>query len=715
MKNFLLIFSFTLVLFGQVTSAQVECEDGLSVELGADGEAFLPISDLVPNIEFLLTQGAVSYFVFPQTTGGITSSDDLIALSCENRGVPYFVIELVSGGDLIDNCGGQLDVTSPNGGCGGSGSGVCEGPFANCLSAIAGFSYGQGASDEIFATDIALCEDELACDGVYQVAYGTVSNAANLTFTASVNTEDAEDYKNPVVLSYTIGGSVSYTQTYVYVWDNAECILLASYNSTFTLESSAELTITPESLWSDVDCGELYAVALTEIGGDEPSTYTSSITVTCDDIGVHTVWVQNLETGFVVSRDIQILDPLEACGSVLGPDDKLISYTEGVFNTIFSTDVLLNGTALPKHPGGLGWIINQNDLIPGENILDFVTEKLSLNGISTLDLVLGQRIILIDEYEEPWEAVVFDVDEGGYTGIGDMIAIRELILGISNGEGMPNAFWFSNNHVFPSDFDPFNFENTFTSYAFDAADFDSDAFSFTVRKAGDVNGNAIPGIQDEEIDTEFRSVAPSYMVSDVLVDAGDEFTFTLRYDSEEKIKGLLAALVGDGLEFLELSSTIGGINYNIPQPSEIRVVYVEPTAVAQYATIDFEITARASKSGQLIELLGLKSGFPQEVVTGDNTVVVIDGLDLLNILSVSDADANLISIYPNPAHQTITIDGLDSEIESIVIFDHMGKVVLRQAGNINDHAFNVSALPAGMYVVMLTTSNHVYNTALIKQ
>jgi len=394
-----LLFSFALFTLAFINvDAQIECNQDYSTALDSDGESELLISELIPNIEFLLTQGTVSYYVFPWIVGTVTSADEVIVLDCSNRGLPNYIVELTSGGELVEHCTGTLVVTSPNGGCPGDNPAEC-GDDPDCLKIISGFFIADETVQDVFAIDFALCEDALGC-GSYSIAYGTIYESTSLVFTNSISSADAIEFQNPVTIKYDDSDTTAFLQSYLYVWENKDCILKTGYATSYELDLTAEAQITPDNLLTgDIEC-ESVVLALTALDDPEPTSYSSSITVDCDDLGQRTVWIRNTETGYTLPRTIQILDPLEACGTVLGPGDRLLNFTKSIQGSFFNTDIEINGKILPRHPGGIGYVLNEEDLVEGENTLYFLSNDFSLNGISTLDLVLGQRIILLDDYEE---------------------------------------------------------------------------------------------------------------------------------------------------------------------------------------------------------------------------------------------------------------------------------------------------------------------------
>ena len=712
MKHKILMILIAVCMTAVWSQAQIECNDGLTIDLDSDGAGSFIASDLVPNVEFLLTQGALTYFVFPDTYGQFTSATDVVELACENAGYPAFIIELKDGDTLLENCSGELNITSSNGGCPGVPPAYCDDPNFNCLTIVSGFSVLESAGQEIFATDLALCSDSQGC-GTYSIAFGTTDQAPNLDFQSSVSLDGITQYKTPVVVFYTDASSTVFVQSYIYIWEFVDCLIRSDYATRLELASNGELMISASDLLTnDDDCGDV-SFSITSYDALQPGDFVLSQTIDCDDLGRKEIWFRNNETDVVVTKEVQIIDPEEACGSVLGPNDKLLSLTNnGPQGALFNHELLLNGNTVERHPSGIGWVIKSDDVVADQNVLEFVSDQYSLNGVSTLDQVLGLRIILQDEYDDPIEAVLFDVDQSGYDGINDLITLRQIILGQSQGEGIADAYFFHEDHQFDADFDPFDFENNFTSYTFDQADFASTTFAFNAYKNGDLNETAIPGLKsDEEATSRFT---PSYLVSDLSVEAGEEFTFKMRYESDVKFKGLLAALIGDGIEFQDLTSTEAGVDFNIINGNEIRISYVHPNADASIDEIEFLILAKSTKDGDLVDLLGLKSGFPQEVVDENNMVIVIDDLDEITILAVEAGEELTLSLYPNPAQDFISIEGDLESIDQVVVCDMSGQKMINVQNPDNGQLINITELPDGMYLMEVVSEQHVSKVSFVK-
>lgn len=701
----------TVCLAASWSYAQMECNQNLSIDLDSDGTGTFIASDLVPNAEFLLTQGTLTYFVFPDTYGEFTSATDVVEVACENTGYPAFVVELKDGETLLENCSGELIIMSPNGGCPGTPPSYCDDPNFNCLTIVEGYSILE-AEGEIFATDFALCSEAEGC-GNYTIAFGTTNQAPSLNFLPSISLDGITQYKTPVVIFYSDPSSTVFVQSYIYVWEFVDCLIRAEYMPRLGLEADGELSLTSADLFSsDAGCDDV-SFSITEYDAFQPGPWIENQTIDCDDIGRKLVWFRNNESDVIVTKEVQILDPLEACGTVLGPNDKLLSLANnGPQGTFFNHQLELNGSPVERHPSGIGWVIRDTDVLDGQNVLEFISDEFSPNGISTLDQVRGLRIILRDEYDDPIQAVLFDIDQSGYDGINDLITMRQVILGQSQGEGVADAYFFHEDHQFEADFNPFDFENTYTSYKFEKADFASTNFAFNAFKNGDLNESAVPGLKSEEQATT-RSAA-SYLVSDLSVQAGEEFTFKMRYESESKFSGLLAALIGDGIEFHDLMSAEEGVDFNVINGNEIRISFVDPVGDATIDEIEFLISATSSKDGDLVDLLGLKAGFPQEVVDENGTVIVIDDLGEISILDINDASQLNVSLFPNPAQNFISIQGDLDVVDQVRVFDMTGRQVISIASPAIGQLINIDDLPDGLYTLEVSSKQRWQKVSFVK-
>lgn len=78
------------------------------------------------------------------------------------------------------------------------------------------------------------------------------------------------------------------------------------------------------------------------------------------------------------------------------------------------------------------------------------------------------------------------------------------------------------------------------------------------------------------------------------------------------------------------------------------------------------------------------------------------GLDKVN------KNSKLVSLFPNPASTSLTINSELTDVKSITIYDNYGSVVLQQ--NVNaTKKINISDLANGTYSVLIATDNNVFS------
>ena len=80
---------------------------------------------------------------------------------------------------------------------------------------------------------------------------------------------------------------------------------------------------------------------------------------------------------------------------------------------------------------------------------------------------------------------------------------------------------------------------------------------------------------------------------------------------------------------------------------------------------------------------------------------------------IADIPTNSISIYPNPTQNELTIDGGDLQINRVEICDLAGRAVFGQPQG-SPLQINVSALPAGIYLVRIHTEKGIVTRKVVK-
>ena len=81
---------------------------------------------------------------------------------------------------------------------------------------------------------------------------------------------------------------------------------------------------------------------------------------------------------------------------------------------------------------------------------------------------------------------------------------------------------------------------------------------------------------------------------------------------------------------------------------------------------------------------------------------------------VKDNDMSNISMYPNPTSNRLNISA-QSIIKSAVIYNILGKQVMRLDINKNSESIDVSSLASGMYLIKYSLGNAIGTAKFIKQ
>jgi len=695
-------------------NAQMECVGSFNVELDESGEGQILVSDLVPNIEFFISSGTVTYFIIPFNSGVVSSGSDNITINCNSAWSVNYIFEYTQNGQLIETCSGVLNVSDPLNAC--PNNTYCEENSVDCKKAVNGYSYYSTSSFTVDAESFAICSDDSECQGTYQIAIGQIADAVNLSYSPTLSSDDIVDYITPIVLSYTENGTTEYDNSIFYAWQNLECFLIPRNSRTIDMDLTAEAIIVPSMfLQSENTCTQI-TLAVAEVNGDIPTDFFDDVTLTCDDLGYQIVYLKDAATGMIGSCQLFLADPLEACGPILGPGDRLISMSNNPpVGTYANTVITVNGIDLASSVAGKGWIINEDMLVDGTNTLHFDSGLWELNGVSTWDIVLLMKLIIFDEYDTPMQSIAMDIDNSGYNGIGDLVLIRSLILGFPTNLDLTNTLFKSKEFNFSSNFDPFNFDFDFTKYDFEKADFDDQSFKFEAYKVGDMNNTV--AVEDSLKNGLIATTRDFdvFEVSDLDVIADVPFVFSLSYDSEISFKGLLAALVSNGVKFQNLTSAEGDdVEYNVINDNEIRISYISNNLNESIDKISFEITAISDNSGELIDLLGLKAGFPQEVINENDEVIHIEDIEEAEPLSISDTEFSALSVYPNPVSQKLVLTVQETTIGNVVIIDPMGRKVLKGNSDSNELIFDVSSLAKGLYFISLENDSGSVKKSFIK-
>lgn len=111
-----------------------------------------------------------------------------------------------------------------------------------------------------------------------------------------------------------------------------------------------------------------------------------------------------------------------------------------------------------------------------------------------------------------------------------------------------------------------------------------------------------------------------------------------------------------------------------------------------------------------------RNDFVQFVITSDLGTVYYDNLYLHKntVLGTDEFEATEFNVYPNPTNNVWNVKSSQT-IESVLVYDLLGKQVISLEGNSNEAQIDASVLPAGLYFAKITTELGTNSIKLIKQ
>ncbi len=415
------------------------------------------------------------------------------------------------------------------------------------------------------------------------------------------------------------------------------------------------------------------------------STFNTSMTFDCDDLGIQTVeiWVTDANGNQDYCETmINIQANNGACGSISGGAMVSGSITTEGAEAVENVEVMLEDML----DGVQTYFMTSTD---GNFAFDNVTTGLDyeisasknddyMNGVSTLDLVLIQKHILQTQtLDSPYKIIAADVNNNGDISAIDLIELRKLILGIY--EELPsNESWrfVDANETFVDLDSPFPFTEVIYVSSLEN---DEMTNNYIAVKIGDVNGNAVVNFADNG--AEFRSSASlDLLYDDKVFEAGDVVELTLSSDEFNAIVGLQYTLNFDAakLEFAGHTSNaiqVTDANFGLTQVNNGQLsmswhdIKGQTTSDALY-TIEF----KALQSGSLSGAINLSS----DITTAEAYNSNLETMDVtIQARGTELTVFNLGQNKPNPFATTTVVEFTLPEAmqAQLTVYDITGKVL----------------------------------------
>ncbi len=411
-----------------------------------------------------------------------------------------------------------------------------------------------------------------------------------------------------------------------------------------------------------------------------PAGSPQSIVVTCDDQGTNVpveVWVIDAAgradfcTAYVNVQANLVGCNTPATATVAG---ALTSGTQGVEQA----NVELNGTPNVNmtFPTGDNGAFNFANVPMGANVTVTPTKDDNpLNGVTTYDLVLVSKHILgLEPLNTPYKMIAADANRSGSITTFDIVEFRKLILGIYN-ELPNNTSWrfVDKSYSFPDPSNPFQSAIP-ENISIGSLSGNMMANNFEGVKIGDVNGTAIANSLQSVDDRTAATML--FDVQDRTVKAGE--VFTVNFKGAERVQGYQFTMNFNGLEVVDI---VPGTDMKL---DNFGVFADAITTSVDGAANEFAVTFRATKAGQISNMLGVSS----RITKAEGYSLTNDRLDVAFRFNgaagsvISGVGFELYQNQPNPfVNKTFIGFHLPEAANATLrIFDETGRMVFTQNG-----------------------------------
>jgi subtilisin-like proprotein convertase family protein len=342
-------------------------------------------------------------------------------------------------------------------------------------------------------------------------------------------------------------------------------------------------------------------------------------------------------------------------------------------------------------------------------------------GVSTLDLVFMQRHILgMDNLLTPYQIIAADIDNNAKVTAADLVALRKVILGITNEFPNNQKSWrlLAGHQTFPNPSLPFPFNE---QYVYNQLTTNKVNQNFIAVKIGDVNNSIVMNANEEGTEARTKNVlslevpAVSAEINDMVevpfyaADFDDIFgyQFTLKFDPE--------VVTFERIKSGALNITEGNFGSNRADAGILTTSWSSETAVSRSSDeVLFTLVFRSNKNMVNSQLLAVSSEITPAAAFNDlNTAMNVQ----LGVRTQATQTANdgfeLYQNTPNPFNENTSISFRIPEAGSVKlnVYDLSGKLVKNFNGyyeaGMNDVQIRKSDVgTSGVYYYKVEYGNH---------
>lgn len=330
-------------------------------------------------------------------------------------------------------------------------------------------------------------------------------------------------------------------------------------------------------------------------------------------------------------------------------------------------NLALNDNILSRTDSGI-FTFDSDDLLVGQNKLSAVPDLNSLDGVSTLDLVLLYKGLSNREGLSPPMAISGDIDKSGSVTTKDLFHLRKTILGLENADNLGQPFLIRKTDMI-SEIDMFDFENNYDVYFFEHTELqDISRLEFELFQYGNLS----------EAESEFHKsdeIPPIAEFAVVDKDISKDEVFDVSLQLEQQYSGRISGagwkLSHPDLELINVSSSSSGteLMWNDVSDKESTFSYLP---VKDQKTLNVKLTFKAKNAGQLSKLLLLDQTFQNERISETFQSSTLE-LAFSNLVQTK----NEIKVFPNPTSEKLYL--MKSNVSSnyeVLIYNNLGQLVL---------------------------------------
>lgn len=383
------------------------------------------------------------------------------------------------------------------------------------------------------------------------------------------------------------------------------------------------------------------------------------------------------------------IEPFSGFSDVL----KVNVFTEdGFSHNEDELNIKLNGEDLSQE-ANQQYVSAPNAVLTGLNTITFdqeIANELDYDW-TTLDLVIGLKMILDQINYDPLAAISLDLDESGGINLNDFSLMRKAILQ-EPGLWIQPYFYVEQNLSIPASIDIYNFGN-FLEYSFDGVALANYSLNFTAYKKGEASSYLF---QSNTIEDRSPVVLA---FDDVYLEKGTPTVIEMTLEElHQDFHAFKTGLVMEGGKItIHPESMSNEISFYQATDEKLNLLYASSNTSNEFS---FKITVETNVNGYAANLIKQASYIESELVYEDHTMVAVE----LEGRTTSTQEQLKLELSPNPFFEnlkiTIPTEYMDGQLH---IYSTEGKMILSREIVSNEIMLDRSVLgPDAIYYVRVT-------------